>query len=171
MVKVTRGSLLDGIHGKFGKDLIFRDSNGQTIASNVSGKKVKATDKRLVQQAKFKAISPLAKEAIADPVKRARYESLREIGQTAYNVAFSELYEKYFPGGEIAGNKKKRRARKIRPKAVKGRRVKDITLVITTAKNTFIESGVIPPDAYNLDWLFTLAQSKTTEPVHNIVAH
>jgi len=81
MAKVDKASMLNGIRGKFGKDMVFRELNGQTIASNISSKKVKPTEKRLLQRAKFKAISPLAKEIIADPVKRARYEAARKPGQ------------------------------------------------------------------------------------------
>ena len=169
MVKVKKGSLLDGVTGKFGEDLIFRKSNGQTIASNVSSKKVKATEKRLNQRAKFKVISPLAKEAIADPVKRARYEAAREPGQSAYNVAFSEIYDEYFPGEKPADKIKNKRKKKFPGKTLDGKGIKDIILLIDTDTGTLLQTEVTVPDQHVLDWILAAAKMKTSEPVSNIL--
>lgn len=58
---------------------------------------------------------------------------------------------------------------KTHEKAMNGMKAKEITLLIDTTDDTFIESGVIVPDEHVLEWIYAAAKRKTSERVSNIV--
>jgi|ERR1035438_7914414 hypothetical protein len=162
-------SFLHGLHGKFGKQAVVRDVNGQSVVSNVPNYVDKKTLDELKYRDRFSLVSKLAKVALEDPVERARYESLRKIGQYAYHVAYAEIYQKHFPGTNPNGKKKRHRKGKILTQIINGLPVKDITLIIDTADATITKSGVIVPDKHVLDWIYAAALQNTTQKFSTIM--
>ncbi len=56
------------------------------------------TATQVANQERFAKANAFAKEAIADPVRKAQYQKRAQNGQSAYNVAFSDA----FHGAEIS---------------------------------------------------------------------
>src|ERR1039457_285147 len=108
-----KDSLLHGLHGKFGNELVARGVNGKTIVSNSPKRKNKRTPEELKYRDRVSLVSKLATIALEDPVERARYESLRKPGQYAYHVAYAEKYEELFPSNNPSGKKRRHRKGKI----------------------------------------------------------
>ena len=163
MSKAGENILVRGMTGKFGDQAVFRKSNGQTIMSDVSHHKVKPTPAMQKQWNKFRHAAKLAKVAIRDPEKRARYEAARKPGQTAYNVALSEFLNML-----IAGKREPIPTPPYRKKAAKGIKTKDITLVIDTDKGMVVKTGLVVPDEH-LQWFISAAKSSTSGKVQKMI--
>jgi len=89
--------ILKGATGTFG-DMVFRQRNGKTVICKRPKAYPPKTPTQVANQERFAKANAFAKEAIADPVKKAQYQKRAKEGQSAYNVAFVDA----FRGAEIS---------------------------------------------------------------------
>ena len=169
MARVDKRSILQGVHGQIGDQVVLRELNRQNILAMKPSYKDKPTPAMLSGRARFRLAVKLAKADIADPVIRARYEAECRTGQSVFNVAISEHMARFNPGGKKALEKMNLQNVKKRRKPVNGIRIKDITLLIDTANESFTESDVIAPDEHIIEWLCAAAKRKTSEKLTNII--
>ena len=169
MARVGKRSILQGIHGQIGDQVVLRKINGQQVLAMKASYKDKPTRAMLSSRYRFRTAVKLSKQDIADPVKRARLETIRKDGQSVFNVAMSENMIKLNPGGKAALLKQAHKKKKNRRKNIHGIKVKNITLLIDTDHDTLIESNINTPDQNVLEWICAAAKEKTSEKVNNIV--
>ena len=169
MAKARKNSIMAGVSGQVGDQMVFRQSNGQTIMSAKYKYKDNPTDHMMVQRILFEKAAKLAKETIKDPKKRRHYEAQRRPGQTAYNVAVSEIFQEIWADHKHIPLVKKPKVRKSRKKPVESILNKGITLLIDTNEGTLVESGVKAPDEQFLEWIYNAAKSKTSHHINTIV--
>ena len=92
MAQVKDNDLTEGLSGKFGKKIVFRQVNGVTIAAQAPKQKAKFTEKQENQNKRFSEASTYAKNALLDPTLKAFYEAedKKKKGVSSRNVAMSD---------------------------------------------------------------------------------
>jgi hypothetical protein len=92
MARVKNNVLTEGLSGKIGNKIVFRQRNGVTIAAQAPKQKVKLTENQLSQNKRFTDASTYAKNALSDPTLKAFYEAEAKKKGTlsARNAAMSD---------------------------------------------------------------------------------
>lgn len=92
MAQVKDNDLTEGLSGKFGKKIVFRQVNGITIAAQAPKQKAKPTEKQENQNKRFSEASTYAKNALLDPTLKAFYEAeaKKKKGVSPRNVAMAD---------------------------------------------------------------------------------
>jgi hypothetical protein len=98
MAIIDNNSIMKGAQGTFGREVVFRQRNGKTVMCKLPKPYPPKTATQVANQERFAKANAFAKEAIADPVRKAQYQKRAQNGQSAYNVAFSDA----FHGAEIS---------------------------------------------------------------------
>lgn len=76
MATITNNSLLQGLRGRLGKDLVFKTIRGKTIVCAYPRKSIKQKE-TVVQQktrTRFQEATQWAKAILQNPTKKAHYE-------------------------------------------------------------------------------------------------
>jgi hypothetical protein len=164
MARVGNNALVKDLRGHLGKQIVIKKTNNQVIATTMPKHPKKKRSAPVQKQNRLFTIAAHgAKRAIKDPVRRARYEAARRPGQSAYNVALSEILKMLVSNKhEITPTPpyRKRTGKKLQ--------TKDITLLLDTDDGTLVETGLVVKDE-NLKWILTAAREKTSKKVRKIV--
>ena len=98
MAKSNDNVITHGLSGLIGKLLVFRQKAGKTVVANRPRKTTHQPNATsLAIREKFKVASRYAKNAISDLAVKAAYQAKAILGQSAFNVAFSD----YMKGPEF----------------------------------------------------------------------
>src|ERR1044071_6420874 len=85
--------LLHGVSGAIGRQFVLRRRNGKTVVCKMPKPYTKPpTQGQLANRERFRKANEFAKSVMADPEKKAYYQSIARDGQSAYNKAFSEAF-------------------------------------------------------------------------------
>ena len=80
----------DGLSGKLGNTIVFRQRGGKTIvASKPTKRKRELSEAQKNHHRRFRAASSYAKQAIQNPELKAAYQQQAAADQSAYNVAIA----------------------------------------------------------------------------------
>ncbi len=91
MAIVTRNIITQGLSGKLGNLIVFRQRAGKTIVSvKPDRSNVQLSDKQQQQNRKFQGAVAYARHIIQDETAKAAYDARAKKGQTAYHVAIAE---------------------------------------------------------------------------------
>jgi len=92
MAKLINNPLMQGVSGKIGKTLIFRQmKNGTTVIAMRPKPRTKPiTPAEAATHQRFKEAAHIAKKRSQDPILRAQYLAKAKPGQSAYLVALTE---------------------------------------------------------------------------------
>jgi len=163
MAIVDKNSPLNSVSGQIGNgQLVVRESNGQKILYANSRHKDKPTPEMEIRRKIFAKAHQLAQEAIADPVRKAVYEAKKRPGQTAYNVAVSEISKELSlkPGQR---EKEKKVGNEMKIVARENAQVASVQFTIKTPDGKEIEKGIAVPAANGQEWIFTLPEQISSE--------
>ena len=83
-----------GASGKHADQVVLRQRFGKTVVCKMPCEYPPKTAKQLANQERFKRANDFAKAAIKDPEKKAYYKSIAKPGQTYFNAAFQDAYNK-----------------------------------------------------------------------------
>lgn len=98
MAKSNGNVITFGLSGLIGKLLVFRQKAGKTVVADRPQKTThEPTELSLAIREKFKAASRYATNAISNAALKAEYQLKASLGQSAFNVAFSD----YMKGPEF----------------------------------------------------------------------
>ena len=171
MARVKKNVLTQGLSGKLGKQLVFRQVGERTIVASLPGPWVKPfTEPQQVHHQQFKEAIKYAKSVIADPEKKAGYKAAAINGMSAFNFAVSDymnlpvILELDLSGytGEIGSS--------IRIKAIDNFKVVSVSVSIFKADDTLVETGQAIRSSNGLDWFYTSAYQNTEMKGGKIVA-
>ncbi len=92
MAKLINNPVMQGVSGKIGKTLIFRQmKNGTTVIAMRPKPRTKPiTPAEAATHQRFKEAAHIAKKRSQDPILRAQYLAKAKPGQSAYLVALTE---------------------------------------------------------------------------------
>lgn len=149
--------------GSFGKQIVFRNRNGKTIACKppVFRKDLVATPVQVENRTKFRIAQAYAKNAIKiDAVKQA-YQAMAKPGQAAFNVAFTDAYLAPEILGIETENYKGLPNDPILVRALDDFKVTNVKLQIFSPAKTLLEEGDAVETDTGIDWSYL---ASTTNP-------
>jgi hypothetical protein len=129
--------------GMFGGQVVFRQRAGKTVLAAPPtidpNRVVTATEEAF--RARFKQATRFASGAMSDPLLKETYAAIAKPGQSAFNVAFTDVY--YAPEilGILTQNYSGGIGSLIAVQAIDNVRVKTVRVRITTAADVLIEEG------------------------------
>lgn len=160
-----------GLSGLIGDLLVFRQKAGKTIVANrprPTSKPVKEIS--LEFRAKFKRASAYAASIMSDDVLKAEYQQQAKIGQTGFNVAFTdyqkapEFYEDVdltsYTGaiGDL-----------LTVSVIDDFRVKTVHVAIKASDGSPLEEGNAVQSENELDWIYTVTAVNAEVPGSRII--
>jgi len=160
MTKVKENDVTTGLSGKFGRQLIFRNTKGQTIVARQSTKnrKRKQTQAQKDHIKRFREAVVYAKAALADEVKKAAYTekaSNKDYTVSAYNIAVAD----YLHSPEIneikAGEYTGQAGEKIFVSAIDNFKIVDVKVEIRQSDDTLVEKGIADLAPTGVEWIYT----------------
>ena len=160
-MKQRRNSIMRGMSGALGEELVFRQRAGKTVVSLPPiSREDDPTDKQQEVRTKFQEATRYAKTALANPDLKAAYKAKSPLGASAYNTAFAD----YFRAPEIlnvditgyngiVGDT-------IHVIATDDFKVKAVQVTILDGAGAILETGAAVADAENDDsWVYTITVS------------
>ncbi len=91
MAKVKKNIITQGLAGKLGDTIVFRQLGGKTIVQAMPEKrKQELSEGQKKQINKFREAARYAKQALENDEVRTAYAAKAKVGQTAYNVAIAD---------------------------------------------------------------------------------
>ena len=163
MAHSTDNVILQGAHGTFARQLVFRQRFGQSILCKRPKKSnVPPTDAQVAIRERFQAATVYAKSVKANPDLLAMYQAAAKDGLTAYNIALADFFRapdireldvSTYTGA--VGNT-------IRVRAIDDFKVKAVQVSIFSATNELLEEGAAVVGANGLDWIYTATKENGT---------
>ena len=156
MAYVKKNVVTEGLSGKLGNTVVFRQRGGKTIvAVPPEKKKREPSEAQKNHQRKFREASRYAMQATQDPTLREAYARKAKADQSAYNVAMAdylnlpditELDLSTYTGAQ--GNP-------VVVKVVDDHLVTDVQVAIYNRAGALLEQGPAQLHDNGLDWVYT----------------
>lgn len=157
MAKSSNNVVMQGASGMIGKMLVFRvlAGNKTVIARRPKPRSKPASEKQQEVMGRFTEASYYAKNAIKDEVLKAAYQAKAKVGQTAFNMAFSD----YLKGPEVkkvfADAYQGAVGNEIIFRVIDNFEVKGVQVAIMDTNDSLLEQGEATLMANGIDWLYT----------------
>ncbi len=155
--------LTHGLSGLVGDMIVFRQRANKTIVCGKPRPSSKEpTASALAIRARFKRASQYATSVMENPTLKAAYQLIAKLGQSAFNMAFSdyqkapEIYEDInleTYTGAIGDT--------IEVSVIDDFRVESVHVKLASAGGTMIEQGQAVQSPNGLDWVYTFTAENT----------
>ncbi|MEM9671594.1 MAG: hypothetical protein ACFB15_14980 [Cyclobacteriaceae bacterium] len=156
MAYVKKNIVTEGLSGKLGNTIVFRQRGGKTIVSTTPRKvEREPSEAQKEHHQRFRAATKYAKQAIEDEHLREAYQLRAKEGQNAFNVAMadfmhqpniSELDLEAYDG---------RRGQQVVIKAQDDHMVAEVQVSIFLQNGELLEEGYAHLDDNGSDWVYT----------------
>lgn len=150
----TKSSLTKGLSGKFG-ELTFQQRRGKTIAGRSQDERTKgpsAAQQKVLDR--FREASRYAKAALANPQKRAFYESIVKPGMSARSMAMTDYLRKPQVSDIDYAEYDGSIGSVILFKAVEESQM-TVKVRIERADGSLVEEGLAAMDEAEIHWIYT----------------
>ncbi|MGB8194769.1 MAG: hypothetical protein WCF67_22740 [Chitinophagaceae bacterium] len=156
MAESRNNVIIQGLSGKFGESVVFRQIGGKTFASEPPGPRTKeGTPGMKAQRSRFQQATVYGKYMMTDPSSKAAYKAVAPEGKTAYNMAVAD----FLLGPDIneidLSAYTGRAGDIIRIQVTDDFNVASVTVAIQNEEGTMQEEGDAVRDANPLDWFYT----------------
>lgn len=157
------------LHGKFGDQVVFRTSDGETITANVPDTyNSKPSEAQLAARERFREAVLWAKSTLADPEKLAEYSAKASRHMTAYTLAITD----YLRAPKIieidVTNYSGHAGDLIAVKAIDDFKVKEVKVVIAGPDGTILEKGACELAVSGIYWMYT-ATAENDPPQGSVI--
>ncbi|HEX3009511.1 MAG TPA: hypothetical protein VHO90_18035 [Bacteroidales bacterium] len=170
MGKSEDNIITDGLRGKVGRSIVFRQFNGETIVSkSPTTSNRTATASQLKQRDHFQEGVIYGKTVVVTPELRAQYESAVPEGKSVYKIALADFLKapkirnvdvsKYT--GQIGSL--------IKVRAVDDFIVKSVHIAISNSDGSLVEQGEAVKAANGVDWEYKATTNNTSTEGDKIV--
>lgn len=156
MAYVKNNIVTEGLSGKLGNTIVFRQVGGKTIvAAKPTKTKRESSEAQKTHQRRFRAASRYAQQTIQNPDQKAAYQQQAPEDQSAYNVAIAD----YLNQPEIAdldlstytGGKGDALVVEVTDDYM----VADVEVAIYSKAGALLEQGPAELDDNGIDWVYT----------------
>lgn len=156
MAHVKKNVVTEGLSGKLGNNIVFRNRGGKTVVSvTPEKKKWQPTEAQHQHTRRFRQAIAYGKQALQDPATKAAYEARAKNGQSAFNVAVADylnapdMYEADF--GTYQGAKGSQLVLPV----VDDHLVTEVTVALYNQAGALVEEGPATLHDNGVDWLYT----------------
>ena len=154
MARVKKNIVTEGLSGKLGNNIVFKQWGGQTIVSaRPTPSEHKLSEGQIAAQHRFQLATRYAKQAIQDDTLKSAYQQRAKGGQNAYNVAMAD----YLNPPRIAelSTYTGAKGEKITLQAIDDHLVTDVQVAIYTRQGNLLEEGTAQLQPNGVDWVYT----------------
>jgi len=156
MAKSKTNIITHGYHGKVGDQFVLRvRGNNSMLCSKPDRSNVVLTQNQVDQTRRFSGSVNYAKNALADPVKKAYYESRADKNVSAYNRAVADFLTKPWIDQIDAIDYRGHAGDKICIIASDNVKVNSVNVSIRSSADSELETGACIFDNQNMNWVYT----------------
>jgi hypothetical protein len=163
MAQTKDNLVVDGMSGKLGKHLVFRNIGGDTFVAKAPRVTEKEpTSAQLAHQDRFQKAVLYGQSVVADPQLKKEYQAAAKPRQSAFNVATADFM--HAPDileidiSEYNGQP----GQHIKFKVTDDFKVKMATVLIQNPDGSVVEEGSAIQIANTADWVYTTRTTNTT---------
>jgi len=165
MAKSKTNIITHGYHGKVGDQFVLRVRGGSSmICAKPDRSSVELTQNQKDQTRRFSGAVNYAKNALADPVKRAFYESRATKEVSAYNKALADFLTKPWVDQIDAIDYTGHPGDKIRIIASDNGKVDSVVVSISDNAGAVLETSSCVFDGENMNWVYTATTTQAVIP-------
>ena len=156
MAYVKKNIVTEGMSGKLGNNIVFRNRGGKTVvAVTPEKKKRKLSEAQKVQTRKFSTAIAYGKQAVQDPAAKAAYQAQAKGGQTAFNVAVSDcLNAPRIEEPDLSAYQGAKGSQLILPVA-DDYLVTEVSVAMYNQAGALVEAGAAQLHNNGADWVYT----------------
>ncbi|MCW3465175.1 hypothetical protein [Chitinophaga nivalis] len=155
--------IIQGAHGTFAKQLVFRQRFGQSVLCKRPRKTNRPpSDAQQAVRERFLTASIYAKSVMANPDLLTMYQAAAKNGLSAYNLALADAFRApeikeldVSPYTGLIGST-------IRIRAIDDFKVNAVQVSIFSAANELLEEGAAAMSNNGLDWIYTATKENQT---------
>ncbi|RXQ90948.1 hypothetical protein EO244_12650 [Ancylomarina salipaludis] len=157
MAVVKKNIVTDGLSGKLGRNLVFRQSNGKTIVASSPTPSGTYSEKQLDQRKVFTKASHYAKIQMADPVfgKKYRMAAKAKGLRTPSNLAVQDYLRPPVIESLNASNYHGEPGDEIIVEAYDDLEVEKVTVEIYHADGSLVEKGMASTNGNAFEWHYS----------------
>lgn len=161
MAKVKNNIVTEGLSGKLGDRIVFRQRAGNTIVAVKPQMPEQRTEAQKKHASKFRDASQYAAKALKDPNIKAAYALRAKAGQSAYNVALAD----YLMAPDIneidLSLYDGKKGSQLRIRVSDDYMVSEVSVAIYNAEGILLEEGNAEPAENSTDWSYTTQKAST----------
>ena len=156
MAYVKKNIVTQGLSGKLGDNLVFRQRGGKTIVSVKPTITQERTEAQKQHAQRFRQAAQYAKKAIQDPQMKALYQSRAKEGQSAYNVALGDYLNAPAIGGIDLSQYTGKKGSRLRAVVTDDLMVSEVHVAVYNEEGNLLEEGLAFPENDASDWVYTV---------------
>ena len=165
MAESKRNIVIQGMSGKLGDMIVFRQRAGKTIAAAAPrSPQGEGTPAQQAVREKFQQAILYGRTAISDPATKEEYQAKAPEGKSAFNVAVADFFNApdivEIDVKEYSGSPGQR----IRVKVTDDFKVKSVWLAIQNDDGSIVEQGNAIADPNGIDWIYTSTTENLSLP-------
>lgn len=161
MAKVKNNIVTEGLSGKLGDRIVFRQKAGNTIVAVAPQEYAERTEAQKKHAQKFRAASHYAAKTLKDPDTKAAYAARAKKGQTAHNVAVADFLQAPDISEINLSQYQGKKGDTIRVRVSDDYMVAEVRVAIYNAEGTLLEEGNATPEENDMDWTYTTQKAST----------
>ncbi len=155
MAHVKNNIVTEGLSGKLGNTIVFRQRGGKTVvAVKPTSTNKEPTEKQKAHHQRFRRGSRYAKQVVQDPSTKAVYQQLARGGQSAFNVAMADFMNQPAITALDLGTYTGAKGHVISITAEDDHLVADVQVAIYDQAGTLLEQGPAELDGNGVDWVY-----------------
>jgi len=163
MAYVKKNIVTEGLSGKLGNNIVFRNVGGKTVVAvkpDTSNRQDSEAQK--YQKRRFKAGSTYAVNALQDPLVKESYALRTKPGQTPYNVALADFLNAPVIEEVNLSTFSGAKGSPIRMLVVDDHEVTEVKVAIYDPQGGLVEEGNATLHENGIDWVYTTQKALAT---------
>lgn len=163
MAHVKKNIVTEGLSGKLGNNIVFRNVGNKTIVA-VKPDVSKRVDSEAQKQHKrrFRAGTTYAKKASQDPSLREGYAVKVKPGQSPYNIALADFLNAPEISEPDLSFFKGAKGSQLLLQVTDDYLVTEVKVAIYDAQGGLVEEGMASPHENGVDWIYTTQKAMTS---------
>ena len=155
MAHVKNNIVTEGLSGKLGNNIVFRQWGGKTVvAVKPTPTNREPTEQQKAHHQRFRRGTRYAKQAIQDPSTKAAYQQSARGGQSAFNVAMADFMNPPAITALDLDTYTGTKGHAITIMAEDDYLVADVQVAIYSTAGNLLEQGPAELDSNGVDWVY-----------------
>ncbi len=163
MAYIKDNIITEGMSGKLGNRVVFRNVGGKTIvAKRPTPTEREDTEQQKNHKLRFRTGAVYAKTATKDPILREAYAARVKPGQSPYNVAMADFYNAPEIGKIDLGSFTGAKGSEITAQVIDDHEVIEVKVAIYDPQGALLEEGPATLNGNGIDWVYTTQKALAT---------
>jgi len=163
MAYVKKNIVTEGLSGKLGNNIVFRNRGGKTVVAvkpDVSNRET--TEAQKYNQGRFRRANQYAKTALKDPIAYEQYAARTKPGQSAYNVAMADFMHAPDIEAVDLGTYQGAKGSQLLLQVTDDHMVTEVVVSLYDAQGGLLEEGPADLHENGIDWVYTTQKANNS---------